>query len=100
MAHVTGGGITDNLPRVLPPGTSAVIDRSSWTPPPIFQWLKRTGNVPDAEMLRTFNMGIGLIIVSAARDEAKVKALLQSAGESGAVKLGEIRAGGDGVVYA
>jgi phosphoribosylformylglycinamidine cyclo-ligase len=99
MAHITGGGITDNLPRVLPSGTSAMIDRSSWTPPAIFQWLQRTGRVPDDDMLRTFNMGIGLIVVVAAQDEARLRERLQSAGEAGAVKIGEIRAGGDGVVY-
>jgi phosphoribosylformylglycinamidine cyclo-ligase len=99
MAHITGGGITDNLPRVLPAGTSAAIDRSTWTPPAIFQWLKRTGNVPDDDMLRTFNMGVGLIVACAARDEARLLSLLRSAGESGAVKIGEIRGGGEGVVY-
>jgi phosphoribosylformylglycinamidine cyclo-ligase len=99
MAHITGGGITDNLPRILPSGTSAMIDRSSWTPPPIFQWLQRTGRVPDDDMLRTFNMGIGLIVIVAAQDEARLRERLQSAGEAGAVKIGEIRAGGDGVVY-
>ncbi|MFL6278662.1 MAG: phosphoribosylformylglycinamidine cyclo-ligase, partial [Vicinamibacterales bacterium] len=56
MAHITGGGITDNLPRILPEGTSAAIDRSSWDVPPIFQWLQRAGDVPDDDMLRTFNM--------------------------------------------
>jgi phosphoribosylformylglycinamidine cyclo-ligase len=64
MAHITGGGITDNLPRVLPHGTAAVIDRSSWTVPPIFTWLQQSGSIPDEDMLRTFNMGIGLIIVT------------------------------------
>jgi len=64
MAHITGGGITDNLPRVLPHGTAAVIDRSAWKVPPIFAWLQRGGGVPDDDMLRTFNMGIGLIIVT------------------------------------
>ena len=63
MAHITGGGITDNLPRVLPPGTAARIDRTSWEVPPLFQWLQRSGDVPDDDMLRTFNMGIGMILV-------------------------------------
>src|SRR5919201_1666860 len=65
MAHITGGGITDNLPRVLPHGTAAIVDRSSWQVPPIFTWLQRSGNVPADDMMRTFNMGIGLIIVTA-----------------------------------
>jgi phosphoribosylformylglycinamidine cyclo-ligase len=70
MAHITGGGITDNLPRVLPHGTAAVVDRSAWKVPPIFTWLQRSGGVPDDDMLRTFNMGIGLIIVTG-RDHAE-----------------------------
>ncbi len=69
MAHITGGGMTDNLPRILPDGTAAIIDRSAWQVPPIFQWLQRTGRVPDDDMLRTFNMGIGLI-VACGNDEA------------------------------
>src|SRR6476660_1869523 len=55
MAHITGGGITDNLPRILPEGTAAVINRRAWKVPPIFEWLQRTGSVPDDDMLRTFN---------------------------------------------
>jgi phosphoribosylformylglycinamidine cyclo-ligase len=70
MAHITGGGITDNLPRVLPHGTAAVIDGSSWEVPPIFRWLQRSGNVPIDDMMRTFNMGIGLILI-ASRDRAE-----------------------------
>ena len=70
MAHITGGGITDNLPRVLPHGTAAVVHRSAWEVPPIFTWLQRSGNIPDDDMLRTFNMGIGLIIVTG-RDQAE-----------------------------
>jgi phosphoribosylformylglycinamidine cyclo-ligase len=70
MAHITGGGITDNLPRILPHGTAAVIDASSWTVPPLFNWLRQAGDVPIDDMMRTFNMGIGLIIV-VARDQAE-----------------------------
>jgi phosphoribosylformylglycinamidine cyclo-ligase len=70
MAHITGGGITDNLPRILPHGTAAVVDASSWTIPPIFSWLRQAGDVPIDDMMRTFNMGIGLIIV-VARDQAE-----------------------------
>jgi phosphoribosylaminoimidazole (AIR) synthetase len=70
LAHITGGGITDNLPRVLPHGTAAVVDASSWEVPPIFRWLRHHGRVPADDMMRTFNMGIGLIIV-AARDKAE-----------------------------
>jgi phosphoribosylformylglycinamidine cyclo-ligase len=69
MAHITGGGITENLPRILPHGTAAVIDASAWEVPPLFRWLQRNGDVPIDDMMRTFNMGIGLIIVTA-RDQA------------------------------
>jgi phosphoribosylformylglycinamidine cyclo-ligase len=100
MAHITGGGITDNLPRVLPAGTSALVHRRAWTPPAIFQWLQRTGRVPDADMFRTFNMGIGLIVVCAARDEQRLLSRLREAGEPGAVRIGNVRAGGRGVEYA
>jgi phosphoribosylformylglycinamidine cyclo-ligase len=70
MAHITGGGITDNLPRVLPHGTAAVVDASAWEVPPLFRWLQRSGQVPIDDMLRTFNMGIGLIVVTG-RDKAE-----------------------------
>ena len=70
MAHITGGGITDNLPRVLPHGTAAVVNTSAWEVPPLFTWLERSGGVPHDDMMRTFNMGIGLIIVTG-RDQAE-----------------------------
>ena len=69
MAHITGGGITDNLPRVLPHGTAAVVKTGAWEVPPIFRWLQSAGRVPIDDMLRTFNMGIGLILV-VGRDRA------------------------------
>ena len=99
MAHITGGGITDNLPRILPDGTRAEIVRRAWTVPPVFQWLQRTGNVPEADMLRTFNMGIGLIVVCAPEREQEVLDALAAAGEPGAVCLGVIREDGEGVIY-
>jgi phosphoribosylformylglycinamidine cyclo-ligase len=99
MAHITGGGITDNLPRILPGETHARVDRSTWRVPPVFQWLQRTGKVPDDDMLRTFNMGIGLIVVCAPQDEAQVLRALAEAGEPGAVRIGEVHAGGRGVEY-
>ena len=70
MAHITGGGITDNLPRVLPHGTAAVVDTSTWDVPPLFTWLQRRGDIPHDDMMRTFNMGIGLIVVTG-RDHAE-----------------------------
>jgi len=99
MAHITGGGITDNLPRMLPAGMHARIDRSTWQPPAVFRWLQQTGGVPDSDMLRTFNMGIGLIIACAADRECELIGTLAGAGEPSAVRIGEIRSGGEGVVY-
>jgi phosphoribosylformylglycinamidine cyclo-ligase len=81
MAHITGGGITENLPRILPKGMGAVIDRASWTVPPLFEHLQHLGNVEDDEMLRTFNMGIGLIAVIPAEKIKKAKAILNRANE-------------------
>ena len=92
MAHITGGGMTDNLPRILPDGHGAVIDRSTWRVPPLFEWLQRTGNVPDADMLRTFNMGLGLIVVCGPADADPLIERLAGAGEPGAVRIGEIQA--------
>ena len=63
IAHITGGGITDNLPRVLPEGTAAAVQRSAWDVPALFQWLQQAGSVPEDDMLRTFNMGVGMILV-------------------------------------
>jgi phosphoribosylformylglycinamidine cyclo-ligase len=99
MAHITGGGITDNLPRILPERTHAVIDRSAWEVPAIFQLLKAMGAVPDDDMLRTFNMGIGLIVASAAEHADSLIEGLAEAGEPGAVRIGEVREGGEGVRY-
>lgn len=81
MAHITGGGITENLPRILPKGMGAVIDRASWTVPPLFEHLQHLGNVEEDEMLRTFNMGIGLIAVIPAEKIKKAKAVLNRANE-------------------
>ena len=81
MAHITGGGITENLPRALPDGLRFPLDRESWTVPPLFRWLQRAGGVADAEMFRAFNMGVGLILVCAATDADDVLDRLRSAGE-------------------
>jgi phosphoribosylformylglycinamidine cyclo-ligase len=99
MAHITGGGITENLPRILPDDLHAVVDRGAWEVSSIFAWLQRTGRVPVEDMFRTFNMGIGLILVCAAPDESAVIAALSAAGEQ-ARSIGEIRPGGSGVHYA
>jgi phosphoribosylformylglycinamidine cyclo-ligase len=81
MAHITGGGITENLPRILPKGMGALIDLASWTVPPLFEHLQQLGNVEQDEMLRTFNMGIGLIAVIPAEKIKKTKAILNRANE-------------------
>ena len=99
MAHITGGGITDNLPRILPDGAAAVIDRSAWQVPPIFQWLQRTGHVPDDDMLRTFNMGIGLILACANDAADRLIGELTAAGEPAAVRIGRVVPGSKGVEY-
>ena len=98
MAHITGGGITDNLPRILPEGCGAVIDRNAWEVPAIFKWLQRQGSVPNEDMLRTFNMGIGLIVICGRDDADAVVDMLARAGEPGALRIGEIQDGA-GVRY-
>jgi phosphoribosylformylglycinamidine cyclo-ligase len=100
MAHITGGGITDNLPRILPGGVHAHIDRATWVVPPVFRWLQERGSVPADDMYRTFNMGVGLIIACAAADTAQVIDRLAVAGEPDAVVIGTVRAGDEGVRYA
>ncbi|MDZ7621234.1 MAG: phosphoribosylformylglycinamidine cyclo-ligase [Candidatus Competibacteraceae bacterium] len=91
IAHITGGGLTENLPRVLPPNTKAVIDAARWPRPAIFQWLQQQGGVSDAEMWRTFNCGVGLVVCVAAEDAEPAQALLRAAGET-VWTLGEIAA--------
>lgn len=89
MAHITGGGITENLPRVLPEGLSASINLNAWQFPTIFQWLQEKGNITQADMLTTFNCGIGMIVCVAAEDEAATIACLIEQGEQ-AFGVGEI----------
>jgi phosphoribosylformylglycinamidine cyclo-ligase len=97
LAHITGGGITDNIPRVLPDGLQAVLERKSWGRDPVFDWLQRTGRVEQHEMYRTFNCGIGMVaILPQAHADAAV-ALLNSRGEHAQI-IGEVREGGHGVV--
>jgi phosphoribosylformylglycinamidine cyclo-ligase len=81
MAHITGGGITENLPRILPKGTSAQVELGSWPVLPIFEHIRELGQVPQDEMMRTFNMGVGLIVVVKADKFARAKALLNRAEE-------------------
>ena len=98
MAHITGGGITENLPRILPRGTGAVVDLASWTVPPLFEHLQHLGNVEQDEMLRTFNMGIGLIVVVPAEQVKKAKAILNRANERHSI-IGRIGRGERKVTY-
>jgi phosphoribosylformylglycinamidine cyclo-ligase len=81
MAHITGGGLPDNLPRVLPEGHGADLDAASWDLNPVFRWLKGVGNVADAELARTFNCGIGMIVVVAPERAEALSALLTAEGE-------------------
>ncbi|MQA88886.1 MAG: phosphoribosylformylglycinamidine cyclo-ligase [Gemmatimonas sp.] len=92
LAHITGGGLLDNIPRILPEGLSALIDRSSWSTPPLFQVLQREGGVDDAEMYRAFNMGVGMVAVVAADHADSLVESLASAGETAWV-AGEIISG-------
>ena len=99
LAHITGGGLLENVPRVLPEGVCAVMRRDLWTMPPIFAWLRDRGNVAEREMHRTFNCGIGMVVVVAAEDAAPAVEQLRSSGETASV-IGEIRASGRGEAQA
>ena len=92
LAHITGGGLTDNVPRILPEGTAVRIDRNSWPVLPLFKLLKELGNVPDAETFRAFNMGIGMVIVCAPSDQATIKRHLSQRGEA-CFEIGHVVAG-------
>ena len=97
FAHITGGGLTDNIPRVLPEGMEVVLDSRRWSRGPVFEWLQQTGNIANDEMHRTFNCGIGMIAIVAAENANKAVALLNSLGES-AMIIGDVRAGTRGAV--
>jgi phosphoribosylformylglycinamidine cyclo-ligase len=90
MAHITGGGITDNLPRILPPGLGAEIDLETWDLPPIFRFLQEAGQVNQAEMLRTFNCGQGFLIVVEASQEARAMDYLLSQSEMPPSLIGRV----------
>jgi phosphoribosylformylglycinamidine cyclo-ligase len=99
MAHITGGGITENLPRVLPKGVAAVIELGSWPVLPIFDHLRQLGNVSQEEMLRTFNMGLGMLLVIPADKFKKVQTVLDRAGEK-SFTVGRIVKGDRKVMYS
>lgn len=89
LAHITGGGFPENLPRVLPEGLAADIDLGAMTVPPVFSWLARTGGVEPQEMLRTFNCGVGMVLVTAPDEAERLTRALESAGET-VVRLGQL----------
>ena len=100
-AHITGGGITDNTPRMLPDGLAAAIDTNSWRIPPIFEVLRRIGEVPDKEYRRTFNLGVGMILAVPERQAARAESILKRIRES-SFRIGEVvqrRRGGPRVEY-
>lgn len=97
IAHITGGGLSENIPRVVPDGLGVVLSAKTWTRPPVFDWLQRTGNIADAEMYRTFNCGIGMTITVAAEHVDKALNALRAQGEQPVV-IGEVRRSDAGVV--
>lgn len=99
LAHITGGGLLENIPRVLPGGCSAVLDKQSWELPPVFQWLSDAGGVAESEMHRTFNCGIGMTLIVG---DSKAEAAMQLLHEYGLTcwELGEVRAGSGDVEFA
>ncbi|CAK7213667.1 Bifunctional purine biosynthetic protein ADE1 [Sporothrix curviconia] len=98
LAHITGGGLTENVPRMLPPHLAANIDVKAWPVPPVFAWLREQGNVAPAEMGRTFNNGIGMVIAVGAAEVAQVTSILQAAGET-VFQIGQlVDRSGDGCV--
>jgi phosphoribosylformylglycinamidine cyclo-ligase len=99
MAHITGGGITDNLPRVLPKGTAAVVEMGTWPVLPIFPHMQQIGNVPLDDMMRTFNMGIGMVLVVPAKKFKRVQSMVEKLGEK-AYLIGRIVKGDRKVQYA
>ena len=92
LAHITGGGLTENLPRVLPDNSTAAIDTTAWERPPVFDWLQQQGNVADAEMYRTFNCGIGMVVCVSSADAGRAIEHLGSQGEKACI-IGTITAG-------
>ena len=89
MAHITGGGLTENVPRMLPPGRAFSLDRNSWAVPPLFRWLQKAGDLDETEMFRAFNMGVGLVLACAPADAGDVVAALGGMSEP-AWRLGHI----------
>ncbi|MBV6491578.1 MAG: Phosphoribosylformylglycinamidine cyclo-ligase [Fimbriimonadaceae bacterium] len=98
LAHITGGGLHDNVPRALPPDTQAIVERRTWTPQPLFMLIQELGGVPDYEMYRTFNMGIGMVVVVDSDAAPAVVQRLSESGESAAV-IGSVQHGAHDVQF-
>jgi len=99
LSHITGGGLVDNIPRVLPDGLEAILERRSWRREPVFDWLQQQGKIADPEMYRVFNCGIGMTVHVSANDAQRAIGVLRDAGQE-ALVIGEIRNGARGVVIA
>jgi phosphoribosylformylglycinamidine cyclo-ligase len=99
LSHITGGGLLDNIPRVIPDGLEVVLERAAWPRVPVFDWLQSQGRVADEEMYRVFNCGIGMTVHVAPEHADRALALLQAAGQP-ALRIGEVRRGARGVVIA
>jgi phosphoribosylformylglycinamidine cyclo-ligase len=97
LSHITGGGLLDNIPRVIPEGLEVILQRKAWRREPIFEWLQSAGRVPDEEMYRVFNCGIGMTVHVAPHDADRAIELLRSAGQE-ALVIGEVKRGSRGVV--
>jgi phosphoribosylformylglycinamidine cyclo-ligase len=98
LAHITGGGLTGNIPRILPEGTAVEIQPGSWPALPIFEVMQQIGNVAETEMFRTFNMGVGMVIVCAESEAAKIKAQVESSGDA-CYQIGRVTSGDQRVSY-
>jgi phosphoribosylformylglycinamidine cyclo-ligase len=97
FAHITGGGLTDNIPRVLPAGLEVMLERASWPRDPLFEWLQRTAGIDDTQMHRTFNCGIGMVAIVPAAVADAARATLAAAGQD-ALVIGEVRGGDRGTL--
>jgi phosphoribosylformylglycinamidine cyclo-ligase len=99
LAHITGGGLSENIPRILPEGTGVEIQLGSWPVLPVFKVMQEIGNVAEREMFRAFNMGVGMVIIGAEPDAAKIKAQVESSGEA-CYQIGRVTKGDQKVSYA
>ena len=97
LAHITGGGLLENIPRVIPAGMGVNLDIESWPRPAIFEWLQQHGNISENEMYRTFNMGIGMVVCVSPADSQRTLNVLNDLGEH-AWRIGQVESGHEGVV--